>query len=96
MKTRTQFNLKRFTSGEEVAKEIRNLQYIGGTTAIGSGIKEALRQADPEQGARPDVANKIMVIFTDGWNNKGPEPEDEAGAAADAGFKIYSVSIVVS
>lgn len=76
--------------------EIRNLQYVGGTTALGQGIKEATKQADPDQGARPGVANKIMVVFTDGWNNKGPDPETEAKAAIAAGFQVLSVSVIVS
>lgn len=34
-KTHTEFDLKRYKSGEEVIQKIRNLQYIGGLTAIG-------------------------------------------------------------
>lgn len=53
-------------------------------------------QADERHGARPKLANKIMVVFTDGWNNKGPEPEEQAKAAQAAGFRILSVGILVS
>jgi len=94
-KTHTKLNLKKTKSQEQVLNEIRNLQYVGGTTALGQGIKEATKQADPDQGARPGVANKIMVVFTDGWNNKGPDPEQEAREAMAAGFQLLSVSVIV-
>lgn len=95
-KTRTRFNLKTYKTGEQVIETIRSLTYSGGTTALGQGIIEATKQADPDQGARPDVANKIMVVFTDGWNNNGPEPEEAAKEAMAAGFQILSVSVIVS
>lgn len=37
-----------------------------------------------------------MVIFTDGWLNKGPDPAQEAKTAIQAGFKLYSVSATVN
>lgn len=38
-KTHTKFDLKKYSTADEVIKEIRNLQYIGGTTAIGKLFK---------------------------------------------------------
>lgn len=38
----------------------------------GQGIHEAAKQAEVSKGARPGLANKIMIVFTDGWQNKGP------------------------
>jgi Mg-chelatase subunit ChlD len=83
-------------TADEVVQEIRNLQYIGGLTAVGEGIKEGAKQADPARGARPNLANKIMVVFTDGWNNKGSDPGQEAAAARAAGFRILTVGVTVS
>lgn len=62
---------------------------------LGEGINEAMKQADEAHGARPELANKIMVIFTDGWNNKGPEPDEVAKKAQALGFDLYSVGVVV-
>ncbi|RCN50471.1 hypothetical protein ANCCAN_03495 [Ancylostoma caninum] len=33
-----------------------------------------------------------MIVFTDGWSNKGPDPEQEARNAIAQGFELYSVS----
>jgi hypothetical protein len=37
------------------------------------------------------LAKQVMVVFTDGWSNRGPEPEPMAKAARAAGFELYSV-----
>lgn len=63
---------------------------------LGSGLEEAVKQADERRGARPKLANKIMVVFTDGWVNDGPDPEGPARRAAAAGFRVLSVGIDVS
>ncbi|KAK5972563.1 VWFA domain-containing protein [Trichostrongylus colubriformis] len=60
--------------------------------ASGEAIKEGAKQSAERQGARPGIATKVMVVFTDGWSNKGPDPEDMAKEAAAMGFEIYSVS----
>lgn len=63
---------------------------------VGEGIKEAIKQAKvPRFYGGPDLANKIMIVFTDGWSNKGPDPEQQSQAAIAAGFAIFSVSVVV-
>lgn len=36
-----------------------------------------------------------MIVFTDGWSNKGPEPEEMARDAIAQGFELYSVSYTV-
>lgn len=37
-----------------------------------------------------------MVVFTDGWSNKGPDPAAMAKEAVAKGFEVYSVSYTVS
>jgi predicted ATP-grasp superfamily ATP-dependent carboligase len=32
-----------------------------------------------------------MVVFTDGWSNKGPDPETVSNVAKRQGVEIYSV-----
>ncbi|KAK6021805.1 von Willebrand factor type A domain protein, partial [Ostertagia ostertagi] len=91
-RTRTKFNLKRFKTQDEVLNAIAGLESHGGTTAIGEAIREGAKQSNEREGARPGIATKVMVVFTDGWSNKGPEPEVTAKEAAAMGYEIYSVS----
>lgn len=57
-----------------------------------------MKQADERHGARSERfrANKIMIVFTDGWNNKGPDPEKMSKEAQKLGFEVFSVGIIVS
>lgn len=32
---------------------------------------EGIKQTEERQGARPEIATKVMVVFTDGYYNKG-------------------------
>lgn len=62
----------------------------------GEGIRIATEQQDERNGGRPlNIAKKVMIIFTDGWSNKGPDPEKMSKAAKTAGFTIYSVAYEV-
>ena len=36
-----------------------------------------------------------MVVFTDGWSNKGPDPGQMAKEALRQQFELYSVAIKV-
>ncbi|GMT24800.1 hypothetical protein PFISCL1PPCAC_16097, partial [Pristionchus fissidentatus] len=89
-KTSTAFNLKRYKDNAGVLSGIEGLEYYGGTTAIGQGIMEGLNQTDEKHGAREE-ATRAMIVFTDGWNNKGPDPMEASKKATDAGFEIYTV-----
>ncbi|EPB67788.1 von Willebrand factor type A domain protein [Ancylostoma ceylanicum] len=91
-KTRTKFNLKQYKTQQEVLNAINHLESTGGTTAIGAGIQEGTKQSQEREGARPGIATKVMIVFTDGWSNKGPEPEQAARNAVAQGFELYSVS----
>jgi hypothetical protein len=43
---------------------------------LGEGIRIGTEQVKKINGARPGIAQQIMVVFTDGWQNKGPcEPD---------------------
>uniref|UniRef100_A0A158PCM3 VWFA domain-containing protein n=1 Tax=Angiostrongylus cantonensis TaxID=6313 RepID=A0A158PCM3_ANGCA len=93
-RTRTKFNLKKYKTQEEVLKAIGNLRSTGGTTAIGEGIRLGIKQMDEREGARPNIATKVMIVFTDGWFNKGPNPQATAKEAIAAGFELYTVSFL--
>lgn len=59
-------DLNSFTTPIQVFSSLENLhsEHFGGTTAIGQGIKEAIKLADPLKGGRPEVAERILVGLT--------------------------------
>ncbi|EFO16780.1 hypothetical protein LOAG_11723, partial [Loa loa] len=91
-KSRTQFNLDRYFDGKDIVTAIRRLESSGGTTAIGEGIRLGTEQKDKQHGGRPvEIAKKIMLVFTDGWSNKGPDVEEMTRNAKGAGFTLYTI-----
>lgn len=62
----------------------------------GEGIRIATEQQNERYGARPQhIAKKVILVFTDGWTNKGPDPETMSKEAKRAGFTVYSVGYEV-
>uniref|UniRef100_A0A915PN66 VWFA domain-containing protein n=1 Tax=Setaria digitata TaxID=48799 RepID=A0A915PN66_9BILA len=93
-KTRTQFNLNRsrYFDGKQLVAAIRRLESSGGTTAVGEGIRLGIEQQDEKNGGRPiGIAKKAMLVFTDGWSNRGPDVEEMSRNAKGAGFVLYTV-----
>lgn len=63
----------------------------------GEGIRLAIEQKEMKRGGRPlEIANRIMLVFTDGWSNKGPDVEVMTRNAKDAGFILYTIVYEVS
>lgn len=91
-RTKVQFSLKKYENQQDVVTAIDGLKSRGGTTAIGAGIQKAMTQSDENEGARPGIATKVMVVFTDGWNNKGVDPVQAAKEAERAGYEVYVVA----
>ncbi|VDM67195.1 unnamed protein product [Strongylus vulgaris] len=60
--------------------------------SVSTGIQEATKQIHEREGARPGIATKVMIVFTDGWSNKGPDPDQMSKLAIAEGFEVYSVS----
>jgi Ca-activated chloride channel family protein len=62
-----------------------------GLTAIGDGVTAAtsllLRQS------APNVANKVIIVFTDGANNAGRNPIEAVKEATLAGIRVHLVGI---
>lgn len=62
-----------------------------GMTAIGSGLGMSnyllARQSDQEH------RNKVIVVFTDGENNFGPDPIDVLAESDAAGFRIHVIGV---
>ncbi|CAJ0583944.1 unnamed protein product, partial [Mesorhabditis spiculigera] len=80
-KTQTEFSLRRYDTGDGIMEG----------WLLGEGIMMAMNQSVEREGARPEFATKAMVVFTDGWNNKGPDPLEAAKQAKDAGWEMYVV-----
>jgi Ca-activated chloride channel homolog len=76
---------------------------VGGATAIGEGILsslDAIAQADPsvaptgatvKHDPRTGYADDVIVVLTDGSNNRGVDPPVAAREAADRGVRIYTI-----
>lgn len=63
---------------------------IGGSTAIGEGLREGLRTMNAG-GARP-LAIKTVVLMTDGIHNTGVDPITAAREAARDGVTVHTVT----
>jgi Ca-activated chloride channel family protein len=76
---------------------------VDGGTAIGEGILaslDAIAQVDPavaptgatvKRGAGAGYADDVIVVLTDGSNNRGIGPQIAAGDAADRGVRVYTI-----
>jgi Ca-activated chloride channel family protein len=77
---------------------------VDGGTAIGDGIVtslDAIAQVDPSvaptgvtsvrRAAGAGYADDVIVLLTDGSNNRGVEPAIAAGEAAQRGVRVYTI-----
>jgi Ca-activated chloride channel family protein len=76
---------------------------VDGGTAIGEGILtslDAIAQVDPSvaptgatvrHDARAGYADDVVVVLTDGSNNRGVDPQVAAGEAAQRGVRVYTI-----
>ena len=76
---------------------------VGGATAIGEGIMsslDAIAQVDPsvaptgatvKHNPRTGYADDVIVVLTDGSNNRGVDPPVAARQAAARGVRIYTI-----
>ncbi len=61
------------------------------STNIGAGLQVAIAELTSPR-AR-NLAQKIIVLMSDGASTTGPDPETVAQTAADLGIKIYAISV---
>jgi Ca-activated chloride channel family protein len=76
---------------------------VGGATAIGEGILtslDAIAQVDPAvaptgatapRAAGSGYADDVIVVLTDGSNNRGVDPQTAAKAAAARGVRVFTI-----
>ncbi|KAL8179651.1 UNVERIFIED_CONTAM: hypothetical protein K2H54_070360, partial [Gekko kuhli] len=88
---RTEWDLKTYTTRDEVLGALRSLQYKGGNTFTGLALTHVLeRNLKPEAGARSE-APKLIILLTDG------KSQDDAGPSAQTlknmGIEIFAVGV---
>ncbi|XP_074051889.1 collagen alpha-6(VI) chain-like isoform X1 [Macrotis lagotis] len=87
-----EFNLKSFTSANEVSHEITVTKQIFGNTHIGAALRQVERYFRPELGSRINMGTQqVLLVLTDGRSQ-----DDVAKAAEDLrnkGIDIYSLGI---
>uniref|UniRef100_A0AAN0N8N9 Collagen alpha-4 like protein n=1 Tax=Dugesia japonica TaxID=6161 RepID=A0AAN0N8N9_DUGJA len=71
-------------------KDVESTKNQNGLTAIGKAVNLTLVELLPMM--RPD-ADKLVILFTDGTNNKYPAPYIYADKLKDAGVKILTIGI---
>jgi len=95
---KSQFSAVKFGSGSEVlagltedyrtVKQLIDHKYsVTGATNIPAGIEEGRKLLSKA----PEELAKVMVVLSDGKNNRGGTPADAAKAAKDQGITIFAV-----
>lgn len=78
---------------EWLSVNLRRL-HIGTITDLGTAIGDAIAVAAKRLNAVPNSKSKVVILLTDGDNNKGEiEPVPAAQLAASLGAKIYTIGI---
>src|SRR5579862_7435691 len=90
------------TDTQQLLTALRGLSVDGGT-AIGEGILtslDAIAQVDPtvaptgatvRRAAGAGYADDVIVVLTDGSNNRGVDPQVAAREAAQRGVRVYTI-----
>ena len=89
------------TDTQQLLSALNSLTTAGGT-AIGDGILaslDAIAQVDPAvaptgatvKRATADYADYVIVVLTDGSNNRGVEPQTAARQAAARGVRVFTI-----
>ncbi|CAM9123708.1 unnamed protein product [Chrysoparadoxa australica] len=70
---------------------VNGLSHSGGQTALGAAINQGRTMLE----AVPDRAThkQVLVVITDGVENRGGDPTAEANAARTAGIAVYAVGV---
>jgi len=71
-----------------------------GMTAIGDGLAlsnhllaSASERGSNERGLRRGVRNQVVIVFTDGENNKGRDPMEVLGESNAANIRVHMVGV---
>jgi len=91
-KEKTTFGFNKYTDKEEIKKAISEVSFLGGTTATNDALILADAEFEESRGARPGVAEPIVIVFTDGYSQQDPQPG--ATKLHDKKITVYAVGIV--
>ncbi|XP_036930513.1 collagen alpha-6(VI) chain isoform X4 [Acanthopagrus latus] len=86
-----EFPFNRYYSKDEILSAIDNMNQIGGGTDTGAAITAVSRYFDPDQGGRPDMRQRLVVI-TDGESQD--EVKDPAAALRAKGVVVYAIGVM--
>jgi hypothetical protein len=64
----------KYKEKEEISKAINEVSFLGGTTATNDALILADTEVEEARGARPGVAEPIVIVFTDGYSQQDPQP----------------------
>lgn len=92
--TWVRFNFKDFNTREDIVDAIEAFHYTSGATFTSEALRRLREDVfDSQNGDRPDVANKVILI-TDGVSNILPQRTiPEARKAERAGIHIFAIGI---
>lgn len=86
-----EFPFNRYYSKDEILSAIDDMRQIGGGSETGAAITALSQYFDPDQGGRPDMRQRLVVI-TDG------ESQDEVKAPAAAlrakGVVVFAIGVM--
>jgi Ca-activated chloride channel family protein len=64
-----------------------------GMTAIGEGVALANYLLDRQSSGRADRRNRVVVLFTDGENNRGRDPVEVLNESDQASIRVHMVGV---
>jgi Ca-activated chloride channel homolog len=76
------------------ALDVYSQSFASGATNIGAGISRGRLAVGNRSTSRPG-AGKVIVLMTDGLNNRGGDPRHQARAAANQGIMIFTISFAL-
>jgi Ca-activated chloride channel homolog len=76
------------TDSSRLPEILREIRMFGGT-AIGDGMLEGIRMLKESDGK-----SKVMIVVSDGFNNRGADPEEVAKIARREGIKVHTIQVM--
>ncbi|KAH7730738.1 RAB-1 protein [Aphelenchoides avenae] len=89
-RTDTVFKLKKHRNTSTLLEELLQAQPLGGTTRTAEALRYAIQEFDSKNGGRPN-AEKIIVIFTDGYSQD--DPSEVAFQLSRERIRVYAVAL---
>uniref|UniRef100_A0A914WZI9 VWFA domain-containing protein n=1 Tax=Plectus sambesii TaxID=2011161 RepID=A0A914WZI9_9BILA len=85
------FHLKKHSTTDGILAEMNATEYLSGSTWTGSALRYSMDEFSVQNGARPELAKKVVVVFTDGYSQE--DPAEAAAAMRATGVIMFAVAI---